>query len=730
MTFYQASSLCAAIFHFALALFVLSRDWRREVNRVYFLWGICITTWNLGTFVIHRLPEGHDNQALFWARVIHLGVVFAPVSMCHLCFVVARVVWPGLLRLFYALTFLIALTVLFTNWYIAAIPYVPYHNLGYFVRGGFALKAYMALFNVIVATIFVTLYLKQRPLPPLHQIRLRALLAAIVVLALFGSNDLMPLLGRFQYPFTTITYYPTGGIAAIVFGAIVGYGVLQHHLLDIHLKLGKAASHVVHLGFYFLCGFFLLGLCWLAAPDRLGGWSFMTLLVVLVANGFITSVFFPRFFGWGSDRLERRILGDRFAYHEKMQAFTNGLRAHPDPDSVLAELDRLFTREVGIRSFAVIALEETTQAFAVVHSRPERPRVPVPGLAPDCPLFRYFQGAHPWYLDYKTTYSMPGELELERAAREQLQEFDPEFCFPLFYEKQLCGLLLIGPKNDGDPYTPEDLRLLVELVRNLGLLLNQVRLKNQILAAQEQELLGRMSRGLAHDLNNLLTPAQTYLQLSAQGLMSRDATEELLPVALRNVETIRSYINEALFFSRTHRLEAKPCRIDETIRAAVDLMEPRAAKKGVEFRLEGLSPTVIEMDPVMIQRLLGNLISNAIDASPQAASIQIQLTRLPRTEASRDWIRVKVADAGTGISRENLDRVFTPYFTTKDRGDGQRGFGLGLAIARKIVHLHGGNLRIASVEKKGTTVDVDLPGRHLPAGPDLKPRVAAEAAYA
>ena len=60
---------------------------------------------------------------------------------------------------------------------------------------------------------------------------------------------------------------------------------------------------------------------------------------------------------------------------------------------------------------------------------------------------------------------------------------------------------------------------------------------------------------------------------------------------------------------------------------------------------------------------------------------------------------------------ENLKRVFTPYFTTKNTGDGKRGFGLGLAIARKIVHLHGGNLTIASKEKNGTTVQVDVPSR-------------------
>jgi signal transduction histidine kinase len=122
------------------------------------------------------------------------------------------------------------------------------------------------------------------------------------------------------------------------------------------------------------------------------------------------------------------------------------------------------------------------------------------------------------------------------------------------------------------------------------------------------------------------------------------------------------------------------------------------------------------MDEVLIQRMLGNLISNAIDASPRGSAITLKLMRLPKTEFSRDWYRLEIIDSGDGISAENLKRVFQPYFSTKNVGDERRGFGLGLAIARKIMHLHGGNLSIASEEKKGTTVQVDLPSRRSSPG--------------
>ena len=717
MSFYQASLLCAAIFHGLLAVFILSRDLRAVLNRVYFLWGMCLTAWNLGGFMVEQVARGDESRALFWVRVLHLGVVFAPVSICNLCFLIARVSRPRLLAAFYLLSVLLALMV-FTPWYIADLVWIERPPLGYFSLVGPAFYIYIGLYVAIAAITFRMLYLKQKSLAYLHRTRLRALLLAYVTLAFFGGNDMMPLFGRYQYPGTTLDYYPTGGVASLVFGVIVVYSVLQHHLLDIHLRLSRAASYLVQIAFSIVCSLLLLALLRLVFPQQLSGWVFLGALAVVVVNSLVTSLIFPSFFGRGSDALERRILGDRFAYHEHLRSYTQRVRAHPNPESMVPELHDLFTGSVGMKSFQIIMRDETTQTFTLVHSHPDRLLGPLPSLDRDSPLFRFFQGAHPGYLALKIAYSMPGETQLEHEARKQLTEFDPEFCFPLFYEQQLFGLLLVGPKSSEDPYTPQDLHLLVDLARNLSLLLNQVRLKNQIVAAQEQELLGRMSRGLAHDLNNLITPAQTFLQLCAQGLMNQEAIEELLPVAMRNVDTIRSYINEALFFSRTHRLEVRPARVDEIIRAAVDLMEPRARAKAIEFRIEGLAPTLIEVDEVMIQRLLGNLLSNAIDASPPRGAVHIQLTRLPRTETHRDWVRVKVVDFGSGISRENLERVFTPYFTTKDRGDGNRGFGLGLAIARKIVHLHGGNLRIASVEKKGTTVEVDLPSRHLRTGPD------------
>jgi signal transduction histidine kinase len=135
--------------------------------------------------------------------------------------------------------------------------------------------------------------------------------------------------------------------------------------------------------------------------------------------------------------------------------------------------------------------------------------------------------------------------------------------------------------------------------------------------------------------------------------------------------------------------------------------------KIVNIVTDAPTEVLIEMDEVLVQRLIANLISNAIDASATDAEIRVELLKLGKTEANRDWLRIRIIDEGEGIRKEDLNRVFTPYFTTKNRGDETRGFGLGLAICRKIVNLHGGNLSITSQLKRGTTVRVDLPSRQI-----------------
>jgi signal transduction histidine kinase len=717
----------AVLFNVALTLLVLSKDFRSRLHRVYVLWGVSVTLWNLGVYHLSSKEAGlsHD-EAFLWAKVLQLGVIFIPLTIFHLSAIISGTRTRGLLPVLYLIDLAFVASLL-SDKFIVSVRWTP---AGYWSVPGPAFQWYGVVYVLLTTSAAIMLYQKQKSCAPTQKTRLRALLLAMIGLWVFGSNDMIPILSNpslpeVHYPFTGIPFYPMGSLAAVFYVAIIGYSVLQHRLLDIHVTMSRFAAQFVRLGFMFLTGFALLLVVEHFAPNSFDSTGFAAAIGVLLASALVASFFFPQFFGKGTDKLERKILGDRFEYHARVQSVIETIRSFPDPALAMQEVNDLLASTVRVRSYQIVLLDEETRSFVLFHSYPARPEISLSDWQIESPVFRYFQQTRAKYLSCNPVYETDSESLRQREARRQLALFEPEFCFPFFSGNDLVGFLLLGAKTSRDLFTPHDLRLLTELSSSLGILLNQIRLRHHLQVVHEQDLLGRMSRGLAHDLNNLLTPVQTLLQLMQESTLNQATIDELLPVGLRNLETVRTYVNEALFFSRASQLKGTPGYLNATVRDAMELVQPAAGAKGVEFRFESSAEVVVEMDAVLIKRLICNLLSNAVDASHSGGRIEIQLGPLPKTEMSRDWYRLRIVDHGQGISAENLKRVFTPYFTTKNTGDGKRGFGLGLAIARKIVHLHGGTLSITSQENKGAVVQVDLPSRLQPAKLGLHAQVEA-----
>jgi len=703
MKFGEMIPLIGALLNLSLAIFVLIHNPRAVVSRFYFLLGLCFAIWNFGTFQMFRVKDEAD--ALFWARFLQFGVIMIPLLLCHISFLIAQISVPrklvGALYGFHALIFLSN----FTSFYVVGVKYVGY---AWYAVAGPGFWLWSGVFSLVWVSIFVLLRFRRR-LPGVERRRLTPLLIAQSCLTIFGGNDILPILKIYEYPYTKISVYPFGSMAVIFYGVIVAYSVFQYQLLDVRVTLGRTAAKAVRMMFIFFVGLCSMLVLWLARPEGFTIYSFFAGLSALMLGAAAAATLFPKLFGDSGEVIERRILGDTFEYEDQVRKFVESMTWYSDVNLLLNDLHDLLTRAFGLSSYHLILRDETNRLFELARSHPAS-SVECPDLKPHSPVFRYFEWTQGEYLPLDRDDFYTRGSQLARQGREQLAALDGQFCFALSSEGEIFGLLVVGKKTSGT-FAANDITLLLTLVKSMSLIINQIRLKTQVLRAQELELLGRMSRGMAHDLNNLLTPVWTLLQLSTED-GNAPLDEELLPVALRNVKTMRAYIKEALFFSENLRPDLQLGRLDLVVRTAIEVART-SRQKEVEIQAQTPTEVLVEMDEVLIQRLIANLIANAIDASPPAALVRVLLERLPETADGRDWLRVRIVDHGEGIPKENLNRILTPYFTTKNRGDENRGFGLGLAICRKIVTLHGGNLAISSQIRKGTTVQVDLPSRHL-----------------
>ncbi len=707
MKFGELIPLIGALLNFSLALFVLFQSPRSVVSRAYFLLGTSFAIWNFGTFWMFRIPPGqeHYENALFWARFLQFGVIFIPIALCHVSFLVAQIRIPKWLTIgayvFHILLFLSN----FTDFFLEGVKNVGY---AWYSLAGTGFWILSAIFSLVWVSVGVLVW-HRRTLPPLAKRRLTPLIFAQFGIALFGCNDILPILGIYYYPYTDYQVYPFGSMAAIFYGVIVGYSVLQYQLLDVHVTLNRSTAKAVRVLFIFFSGLCSLLVFWLVNRDEFTFYSFFAGLATLMIGAICASSLFPRLFGENTETVERHILGDTFEYQDQVGKFIETITWYTDLSALFNALHEQLVRVFQLESYYLILRNETNQLFELTRSHPSQSPRSIPELRGQSAVFRYFDWAKREYLSLNNDDGHTRGNQLAEQARVELAPLQGQFCFPLTSEGEIFGLLVIGNKAS-EQFTSTDISLLISLVKSSSLMVNQIRLRSQVQQAAELDLLGKMSRGMAHDLNNLLTPVWTLLQLSSESGNTEPLDDELLPVALRNVATMRAYIKEALFFSENLRPDLQLGRLDLVVRQAADLARA-SRKKEVDVIPETPGEALVEMDEVLIQRLIANLISNSIDASPSGSQIRVQLERFAKSDAAREWWCVRVIDQGEGIPKENLTRILTPYFTTKNRGDENRGFGLGLAICRKIVHLHGGHLSISSQPKKGTTVQFDLPSR-------------------
>jgi signal transduction histidine kinase len=208
--------------------------------------------------------------------------------------------------------------------------------------------------------------------------------------------------------------------------------------------------------------------------------------------------------------------------------------------------------------------------------------------------------------------------------------------------------------------------------------------------------LEQLSAQLSHELKNPLGAIKALVQLSKRDACD-EASRERLEVAENEVERMNGILQEYLSFSRPlDRLRRERVWLGTLADEVLDLLGAQASGAGVVLRRWGDSD--VEADPRRLREALFNLVANAIDATAPGGDVEVQIVRRGTTA------EVRVRDSGRGMPREVLDRVGTPFFTTREQGTG-----LGVAMARAAFAQHGGSLEYDSEEGRGTTVTGTLP---------------------
>jgi two-component system nitrogen regulation sensor histidine kinase NtrY len=218
-----------------------------------------------------------------------------------------------------------------------------------------------------------------------------------------------------------------------------------------------------------------------------------------------------------------------------------------------------------------------------------------------------------------------------------------------------------------------------------------------------------VARRLAHELKNPLFPLQTTVENLQRAKEQRpeqfeEVFRESTGILLSEIENLKTITDRFSDFSKMPQPELAAVNMNEVVRSAVKLFEAQFGAVGrppitPELHLQEDLPA-IQADSALLHRALENLILNAMDAMPAGGVLML------RTTNNNGKVHLEISDTGTGLTPEECDRLFTPYYTTK-----QHGTGLGLAIVQSVVSDHGGRISVESETGVGTSFHIELPSQ-------------------
>ncbi|MCL5126532.1 MAG: ATP-binding protein [Deltaproteobacteria bacterium] len=242
--------------------------------------------------------------------------------------------------------------------------------------------------------------------------------------------------------------------------------------------------------------------------------------------------------------------------------------------------------------------------------------------------------------------------------------------------------LTVSPLRDQESTTP---RGAVVILRDITIIRE---LEQKIMVSEKFAALGRLSAGVAHEIRNPLNSIRGFIQYFQKKLSMEPEDYRYTQLMLTEVDRLNRVISKLLAYSKPREPRLTIRSIEEIVDHCVRVVEREALEAGVEIVVSNVDsdlPLALVDSDQMMQVFL-NILINAIEATPKGGKVSVKLLK-----DSHDRLRVVTEDTGEGIPRENVDKLFDPFFSTKKKGTG-----LGLAIVKSIIEGHGGEIEVES----------------------------------
>ena len=301
-----------------------------------------------------------------------------------------------------------------------------------------------------------------------------------------------------------------------------------------------------------------------------------------------------------------------------------------------------------------------------------------------------------------------------------IHETGVDLIFPLLAMNRIIGLVCLGPLSNGSKFNRDNIELINTILgqaafafENAYLYQQQKTRLKKMYRADRLAMLGQLAAGAAHEIRNPLTSIRSTIQYLQKDLQDQHKGE-LVSGIIDEVDRINEIIEALLSFSKPGKPKIEQVDLEQLLEQTVSLVATTAKKKGITITFDYNTPEkILYADPSQLKQVFLNIIMNSIQAIFDRGELHISID-LKKSQKHiskpQESFYIVFRDTGEGISQENLDHIFDPFFTSKKDGTG-----LGLSISYGIIQQHHGDIEIESITKQekpvnhGTKVTVILP---------------------
>ncbi|MDD5617937.1 MAG: ATP-binding protein, partial [Candidatus Omnitrophica bacterium] len=643
MNLFSLSSLMLFITCFALFLFIFIFG-RNKVSRIWALFNLSISIWAVGLFFVGKATT--ESESVIYWRLAHIGGLFIAIFFYHTVCIFCNIN-PKKIILFAYLQAAIFLFLDLTTSFISSTRLIfgcLYYN-----------KATLAYSTALVFWLFfmslghyeLTKFYKNST--AINRNKIRYLFLGFFVGFLGGVTYFLPMYN--------INTFPIGNFTIPLYCLIATYAIFKHHVMDIEVVIKKtlvfAALLTIVFGIFVSITFLLQQLF---MGGKLLGFAITSIIIILAyrpIENFLVNI------------TDKYLFQKKYDYKHLIRQFMDELKTMilNTTDVAQSTIDFLNTSIHPVVS-AIFMYNRFTSQYDLIASNDFKDKTLK--IIANSEFIKALGDTGKIAL-IKSDDKLASSLESS-----QLKALGIELIIPLLIHKELIGLLCLGKKKSDEEYSSEDIEALSDLSGALSISLNNAQLFDERADAEKRALVGTIATGINHEVGNPLNiitiKLETFRILAKEGLLKNKTKEEIIDevdkitkVCLESAQRIADITKQVSEFAKPDKkLVFDKVNISEAIDETIAFL-----KHGMILDSEKIEKRII-CDPVyaladrgQLKQILFNLIKNsshAIDKENGKIIVSVD-------KNNKDEIAIKIIDNGHGMSKEVMDKLFTPFFT-------------------------------------------------------------------